>query len=272
MRDQNDMLTARMELGFDDQRTEQLELYALDLLSDDDAAEVEASLATDPQAQALVRELRGTLATLSFDLDPVEPSAASRNRLLAAVAAEPNAGAPAAASLMADAPTVTTAPDSIVSAPVQLDVERTRRRGLPTWSSWAVAAALAIALVGSMLWNAQLRQDLDDRIATQTYPVAGSGPAESVSGSLTELVGRGEMVLVLHDLPTLEPNRVYQVWMIADGPPIPSIVFSTDASGVTRILIPEAPEGYQVMAITEEPSGGSMAPTTEPFISSTLTH
>lgn len=269
MRSDDQMLGPRTELGFDDLRTERLELYALDLLSDDEAAEVEASLASDPQAQALVRELRGTLATLSLELEPVTPSDGLRNRLLAAVAAESDVAAHTAPYVPLAPRTPSATPST---APVRLDTERARRRGLPTWSSWAVAAALAIALVGSMLWNAQLRQDLDERIATQTYPVAGSGPAESVSGSLTELIGRGEMVLVLNDLPALEPGRVYQVWLIADGPPIPSIVFSTDASGVTRILVPEAPEGYQLLAITEEPSGGSAAPTTDPFISSPLTN
>lgn len=259
MRHDDHGLGPRTEQGFDDLRTEQLELYALDLLSEEEAAEVAASLASDPQAQALVRELRGTLATLSADLDPVTPSDGLRSRLLAAVAAEP-------------AGVAHHAPQKPPPAPVQLDAERDRRRGLPQWSAWAVAAALALALVGSLIWNAQLRQDLDERIATQTYPVAGSGPAESVSGSLTELVGRGEMVLVLNDLPALEPGRVYQVWLIAGDQPVPSIIFSTDASGVTRILVPEAPEGYQVLAITEEPSGGSTAPTTEPFISSTLTN
>lgn len=66
------------DLGGDDQ----LELYVLDMLSDDERAEVENRLLQDREASERVRELRSVAAMLAFDLEPMQPSTDLRSRIL----------------------------------------------------------------------------------------------------------------------------------------------------------------------------------------------
>jgi hypothetical protein len=50
---------------------------------------------------------------------------------------------------------------------------------------------------------------------------------------------------------------------------VPSNVFTSDQQGrsvVTGIALPASLDGVSAVAITEEPEGGSTAPTTQPFL------
>lgn len=240
---------------------DRLELYVLDMLPDDERAEIESMLRRDSQARERARELRGVVSSLAFDLEPMQPSAGLRGRILdAARADEPGRR-------------VEPAP---VAAPVSLTErrdERTSRRGslASRWAPWAVAAMLAVALVGSMVWNVNLRERLDERVITETYAVVSVGPAEGTNGELLVVDDRNTALLALSNLPELEPGRVYQVWLIDEGDPVPNVTFQPNTVGAASVAVPGDIESYRLLAITVEPEGGSTAPTTDPIISSPLT-
>jgi hypothetical protein len=68
--------------------------------------------------------------------------------------------------------------------------------------------------------------------------------------------------VVAPDLPRPPGDRTYQLWYIVGNRPVPAGTFLPDA-----ILTPPAlPGGTSVIAVTEEPRGGSAAPTTAPFL------
>lgn len=88
---------------------------------------------------------------------------------------------------------------------------------------------------------------------------------------------RRNQVALLHArrLPALAPDRAYQLWLIPEGgAPIPSSVFSPGADGnvlVRDVRLPVPTEGrYAAFAVTEEPAGGSRAPTTTPLFVAAL--
>jgi hypothetical protein len=60
-----------------------------------------------------------------------------------------------------------------------------------------------------------------------------------------------------------QPGRVYQLWLMKDGKPIPSTTFNSEADGHALTLAFDVPAegGYTAAAITEEPEGGSLQPT-----------
>ena len=234
---------------------EQLELYALDLLDDAERAEVEQRLAGDAAARDRVRQLRGVASMLALEIEPMQASPGLKTRILDA----------ARADLEHDADE--TAPG--LAAPIQLAVERERRRPSRSWAGWAAAAALALALVGSLLWNAQLRGDLNDRPDLPTYGVTTSGAAVGATGSLIVVDKQSAALLTLSNLPDLDRGKVYQVWLIA-GTPEPNTTFTPDRTGHAQVAVQGDIAAYQTLAVTVEPTGGSLAPTTEPIILSTL--
>src|SRR5258708_33827622 len=78
------------------------------------------------------------------------------------------------------------------------------------------------------------------------------------------------IVLTGQRVPAPSGNRALQLWLIPKTPgskPIPSLALRTDAHGKYDLLVPNPPElmeQTEALAITEEPPGGSAAPTTPP--------
>lgn len=237
-----------------------LELYVLDMLSDAERTEVENMLLRDPQARDRVRELRSVSAMLAFDLEPTQPSAGLRSRILDAARSDVGDRVPD--------PTSAPAPISLAE---RRDARATSSRGGGRWMPWAVAAMLAVALVGSLAWNAALRSQLDERVVTDAYAIVAIGPAEGTDGEVLVVENQDSALVALSNLPALESGQVYQVWLIDDGDPVPNVTFQPNVAGAASIAVPGNVAAYRTLAITVEPSGGSTAPTTNPIISSTLT-
>lgn len=83
--------------------------------------------------------------------------------------------------------------------------------------------------------------------------------------------GRG--VLHAFRLPQTAQGRAYQLWLIRDGQPVPSRVFTPDGDGSTTLFdieLPQSTTGVTAVAVTEEPAGGSKLPTTQPFLVGTV--
>jgi hypothetical protein len=78
------------------------------------------------------------------------------------------------------------------------------------------------------------------------------------------------IVLTGQKVPMPSGNRVLQLWLIPKAPggkPMPSMTVRPDANGNFVILVsnpPAASSNTKALAITEEPAGGSAAPTTTP--------
>jgi anti-sigma-K factor RskA len=76
------------------------------------------------------------------------------------------------------------------------------------------------------------------------------------------------IVLTGQKVPAPSGNRVLQLWLIPKTPggkPIPSLALRPDADGKLDLLVaypPEVMEQTKALAVTEEPEGGSQAPST----------
>jgi len=73
------------------------------------------------------------------------------------------------------------------------------------------------------------------------------------------------------NVPAPSGTRALQLWLIpktSGGKPIPSLTLRPDANGKFVLLVanpPDALDATKALAITEEPAGGSQAPTTKPL-------
>ena len=169
------------------------------------------------------------------------------------------------------------------------------KRTIPAWMSAGVAALLALTVYST--WNSQqlgekikaaneratalLQQhrDLESELErTRRESVILTDPA-SVKIDLApqdpeappiEAKWHAKLGIVLRGqkVPVPSGNRALQLWLIPktpSGKPIPSLALRPDAEGKFDLLVAnptELMEQTKALAITEEPEGGSQAPTT----------
>lgn len=136
--------------------------YALDALTDEEKAEVEAYLAANPQARARLQALQETADFLPLTTDPVAPLPSVKANLMARVQADERAQARQ-------------------PAPVVAQKRAEKRPSLPQISWWhrlrqslampVLAGTAALAAVFLFIWTISLNQqvtDLQDQVADLT--------------------------------------------------------------------------------------------------------
>ena len=156
----------------------------------------------------------------------------------------------------------------------------------PRWVFLLTAANVVLCLgVGWWAWHVQreaalvhLRwQDVQRQLALQhqaftliTAPemhpvILRSGKVESQArGVLLFKPEESHAVLIVQDLPPLQPDRAYQLWLgWGDRQRDNGGVFRVDKQGfgLMRVTVPRPFTAYQRVGITEEPAGGSPGPT-----------
>ena len=223
---------------------EQLAAYALDALDDDERVEFEHHLATCERCRADLPGLRDAATALAADVDAVAPPHELRTRVLDQARAErPNV--------------------------VPL---KTRRSVQPlVWvAGVAAAAAVALAVWGGLQHRSLDRERSARRAAERALAVLGDRQATLAAlngGDGTLAVssdGRG--VLTVSGLPAAPRGKTYEAWVIPSGA-APQRAGLFRGGQTTTVLLKRPVPRSGVVAVTVEPSGGSDAPTTKPFIS-----
>ncbi|HET6871314.1 MAG TPA: anti-sigma factor [Solirubrobacteraceae bacterium] len=82
--------------------------------------------------------------------------------------------------------------------------------------------------------------------------------------------GHGE--LIVHHLPALPADRVYELWLERPGgTPRPSTLFAVSSRGGAAVGVPGDLRDLGRVLVTVEPRGGSLSPTSPPVILERLT-
>ena len=218
--------------------------YVLDALDAEERDHFEAHLEQCPNCRAELGGFQAT-ATRLAEAQSQEPPAALRQRLVAAIGSVPQ-----------ERPVVT--PISHRSG---------LRRRLPQLVA-AAALVLAAAGAGGYLVERDRADEQHDQKVAITR-VLGAADADTKSlrfpdGGTVRLVtseSRDAAVVVADDLPALEDDKVYQVWLIRGTVAESQGTFSRSGDMVMKDLA----EVDQV-AVTIEPNGGSKKPTTDPIV------
>lgn len=215
--------------------------FALGAMEAEEQAALRAHLITCDQPHLEVQNALGAGMLLAESLDPVTPSPALRDRLMATIERTPQAHRPPAPALTA-----------------------TMGRGWLDWLSPRVARPFALAAVVALLavgvWNLSLQSELGQRDAALravANAIAGSQVAVRVDGS----AGRGYVVdtpgagaaLVVADLISLPPDRLYELWLIdATGTPVAVGTFDSKDGVVAVVPVERDLTGYATFAVTVE--------------------
>jgi anti-sigma-K factor RskA len=238
--------------------------YVLGALSPEETRAFEAYLATSPETQREVTEYREVGAMLATAARGPAPSGDLKGRILERVgstkltpidAGRPQRSAvpaPLWLALAASLALATWLSASLYSARAQL-AEREA-------SADSVRAALA-AVQGRLTQREKtLNWILEPGIELSVLNSTGS--AEPRIQFFTNRQKRMAMVHAFN-LGPAEAGKVYQLWFIQDGKPVPSVTFNAEADGHAMVENIEMPEGSGIThaAVTVEPTGGSPAPT-----------
>jgi len=262
---------------------EDFALYAMKLLSPEEAAAIDAHLAGCGECLTAYHEAQNDLAIVSLSVEQVAPAPEIRARFLQQVTREKRV-VPIDRAVAPERNIIPT-----VAAPSQ------GGKLLP-WLGWAVAAGVTFSAMS--LYNergrlqttvadqsAQLKREtgqmatmsadaakaqaildaLTDpnamRVTLNTTPSAKPIP----QGRATYVPDKGTLIFTANNLEPLPIAKVYELWIIpADGTaPVPAGTFRPDGRGYASVVMPLIPKGVQAKAfgVTMETEGGATTPT-----------
>lgn len=243
---------------------DQLMLYALGALEDDEKRAVEQALAQSSALRAQLAQIRGVVATLGESVPPVAPSPKLKRDLMARIDADVASRRPTVARQ---------------SLTIWQQLALAWRRAAPVFA----VGALALALV-SGLWAVSLDQQLHQvqletqRLQTEVAALSQPGvfikalPATNAqanaSASLVGQLGSPKVLLRVANLPALDPARTYEAWIIRDGKPVAAGLFNTDATGAVQVTLDNAIPltGKEQFGVTIENAGGSATPNLQALV------
>jgi anti-sigma-K factor RskA len=214
--------------------------HALHALDPDESRMVEDHLQSCARCRRQLVEYEAVAGALAYVAPPAQPPAELRDRIMTAI--EPVVSAP-----------------ELPSEPVL-----TARRRVGWWPRMSVLAApvLAAAVVGLVIWNVSLRNDvgaLHDRLAR--------GPVVHLQGVGT-VVSSGDGDVTLFTAARSAPaGKTYELWVIPPGGgPRPAGTFQ-GGGGTEQVRLTISVRRGDVVAVTVEPARGSKQPTSTPIAS-----
>jgi anti-sigma factor RsiW len=289
-----------------DEAAELLGVYALDAMDPDEAALVEAHLEECPRCRAEVarhHEVTGLLANSGAEApaelwDRIagrlertdgpdgaeEPGSPEWERLAARLERPSDAPDERAEASAPSPPARSDAPAAVVP----LDQSRRRHRRVTAGITLVATAAAVLALLLGVqvahlnhqvgqLQSVAAKPGLSSAVqaaleepSTQRVKLVPSGPQKTDGTSVTvALTSSGAAYLIPRDLAQLAPGRTYQLWGRIDGRMISLGLLGPHPSVTAFSVNPKAP--VSLFAITAEPSGGVLQPTSTPVVQGVVT-
>jgi anti-sigma-K factor RskA len=240
----------------DERQEESACLYVAGALPQPESRAFKDELRANPELQKLVKQLRDSASALAMAEPSVAPPPQLKNKILAKIASEPEAG-------------------KIISLPL------TGKNFPPLWLPWAMAAGFAFLAVIQFLQAQSLRQQtrsLNAAVAGLSTQVADLQKKDTLSQMRITLLNslledspkavavsvwdneKQSGVLVVQNLAPAPTGKDYQLWVINDKYPAPvnAGVFSVDDKGTVRFTFkPDMPmTSVDKYAVTVERKGG----------------
>lgn len=271
-----------------EQLRELLPAYSVGATDADETAFVESLLERCPDVAADLVEYEAMAETLLHGNTPVQPPPNLRANLLAALDATDSGDG--GGTSPPPRPVATPAPRDNVSAfPT-----------MPAKVAALLAAAAVLALVASnVFWLsrdsaarereaelvareqailAMMEQQRDvlaslGDVTTERYELAATdaGPSSAQAVAFWR-PGNQYGLLSVAGLPETQPGRTYQMWLIRGDETIPAglLDVGTDGRGTLIFEAVEPVTDFEALGLTDEPEGGSDAPTTTPLLVGTV--
>ena len=211
-------------------------------------------------------------------LEPAEAEAFRRHLADCAICRDEVASFQQVTSAMAMAPHQLSAPKELrgrVLDTVRAEAKQTAETPKPSFADrargWVPRPAIALATVAAVA--AAL-------VIGLVIGSAGSPSTRVINASVTGRPGTAEVQvrgsngdLILRGVPQPSAGHIYQMWELKNGAKAPTntrALFSVGHAGEVDVGIPGELKGVKQVLVTQEPAGGSPAPTQTPFIVATV--
>ena len=230
--------------------------HALDAVDDVERRAVDRLAAADPEIARELAGLRATAAMLGAAA-ATPPPAGLRAAVLAEIRRTPQLGSPAARA----------AAGPLHGAGPRL------RAGTPRRTVWLAVAATALgaaAVPSAVAWRQVQQTNRVEQQAQQVADVLAEPGARVVraevaaGGTAVGVLATDRAVFTATGLDDPGAGKVYQLWVIRGGKPLPDAVLADDAGRVRAVT-----DDFAVgdgLAVTIEPAGGSRTPTSAPVV------
>lgn len=250
--------------------------YVLNAMDDVERAEFETQLAESEDLRNEVTELTDTAVLLGLAVEPVLPSPALKQNIMARLGQIPQLDREDAPGrpLRAVPPLVVES----VSPPQPPRV--TSRKAQARWYSRPIVALTAAAAAVVLIAGAVVGTN----IATQSAHTSQQADALAAIMSASDVqraeasVSTGGMVTLIWSLKTrksalagaglkvLPAGKTYELWYVdSAGKPTAAGLFQSNGKNMLQVLNGQMDAGDTV-GVSVEPSGGSKAPTTKPIV------
>jgi anti-sigma factor RsiW len=263
--------------------------FVLGALDPEEEEAVREHLATCAASHVEFAELGSVVPVFAESVEPVEPPASLKARVLAAAAADLESRRQSEAPMAAEERTRLAAAEPTAFPSSEVRSERALRRTAPT--TWLMRFAAVVAIAALAGWNVLLQQDLgrvrDQQVALQRDLVAAQEYQAGVAavldiandeGAVATIVQAqdagfpnglaavgpdGRVAVVLRDLAPTTGTEVYEGWVIiGEEAPVPIGSFTPTANGTaTFVSDPTEAQPGAVLAFTREPGPGATTPT-----------
>lgn len=219
--------------------------YVLGSIPQDEVALVRAHILSCDECMAEADSYGESVGALALASDPVATSPGFADRVLS---------------------TATAASSDAVEA-------GTRRRGIG-WRVWGIAATVVAAAVTTFsvysMISSNTALDRTQQALTALLHSEGEsfelqGPSEAVARVVPTSDGAYLVAAGLQEAPA---NHVYQLWLMDDGTPVSAGLFD-GSDDISIVGTAGNLADFDGAAITIEPRGGSVQPTSEPILTST---
>jgi len=270
-----------------------LALYAMQFLTAEETALVEAHVRHCPECRRELATIQGDLAAFAHTAEMQTPPVLARQRLMTQVSREKRV-VPQPETALRPTGAEGSVPFAGYGASGFDEYDETPRKAsigaiIFGWAGWAVAAGLAFGgyhlyrqreeLQRSLRMNAAQMASLSEDAArareildslsdktTQRVTLTRAETAPSPTGRVIYRPDSGMLLFLASNIGTVTPDKTYELWIIpseTDRSPIPAGTFLPDERGNAAIVLPDVPKGVNAKAfgVTVENRGGSQVPT-----------
>jgi anti-sigma factor RsiW len=244
-------------MSYEDHVIELLPAYALGAADADEVEQVEAHLPECLACQAELGAIQEITDDLPLAIAEVEPRAALQQQLMSRIE-----------------PSQTTPGPLLQISRWQQMTAVFRQHKTMAFSQLALLALAAVLLVSNiLLWQQvnELESDPEpDRM--QAIQLTSTGIIPNADGFLTISADGLSGAIILDQVPQLEEEQQYQLWLVKDGERTSAALLSVDELGYggNRVRAPQSLFNYAWAEITIEQAEGSSQPTSDVILKTAL--
>jgi anti-sigma-K factor RskA len=248
--------------------------YVLNAMDESEREEFETQLAGSEELRNEVTELTDTAVLLGLAVDPVVPSPALKQNIMARLSQTPQLD-------REDAPVrALRAVPPVADEPVAAPLRETNAKAQQRWYrrpavAITAAAAAVLLIIGGVaganvaIQGAQTSQQADALASINTAADVQRAEASVSTGGKVTLVWsltQRKSAVIATGLKVLPAGKTYELWYIStSGKPTSAGLFESNGKNTLHVLSGLMSRGDTV-GVTVEPDGGSKAPTTKPVV------